>query len=99
MTDDVRRVSALGVDQPVTKISWGTWRDSPNGTHYLVPVDRHVVVERGALMKMIGFILGYWPGYEDALHWDDDMRGENYGFYRAALDARQALTEIGGDDD
>ena len=33
---------------------------------------------------VVGFVLGWWPGYEDAVHWGDDMIKEDHDFYMAA---------------
>ena len=36
------------------------------------------------IRTVVGFVLGWWPGYEDAVEWDDDIDKEDHGFYMAA---------------
>jgi hypothetical protein len=43
-----------------------------------------VPVNREDLGYVLGFVLGWWPGYEDAVHWSDDMKKEAHEFYMAA---------------
>ena len=36
------------------------------------------------IQTVVYFVLGNWPGYEDAVLWGDHMRKVDHGFYMAA---------------
>jgi hypothetical protein len=40
---------------------------------------------------VVSFVIGWWPGYEDAIRWDDDIDEEDHEFYMAAKRIRSAL--------
>ena len=41
--------------------------------------------------RVVGFVLGWWPGYEDAIKWGDEIDEEDHPFYMAAKRIRAAL--------
>ena len=41
-------------------------------------------IVRQDIETVTAFILGYWPGYEDAISWGDDLDASDYDWYVAA---------------
>ena len=43
------------------------------------------------IRTVVGFVLGWWPGYEDAIKWGDEIDEEDHPFYMAAKRIRAAI--------
>ena len=48
-------------------------------------------IVRQDIERVVGFVLGYWPGYEDAISWGDDLNPEDYDWYMAARRLKDVL--------
>lgn len=54
----------------------------------LGPLD---TIVRQDIETVTAFILGYWPGYEDAISWGDDLDASDYDWYVAAQRLKDVL--------
>jgi hypothetical protein len=43
------------------------------------------------IQTVVGFVLGNWPGYEDAVQWGDKVRKVDHSFYMAARRLKRGL--------
>jgi len=50
-------------------------------------------IVRQDIETVISFILGEWPGYEDAISWGDDLDASDYDWYVAAQRLKDLLAE------
>ena len=53
-------------------------------------------IVRQDIETVISFILGEWPGYEDAISWGDDLDASDYDWYVAAQRLKDLLAESEG---
>jgi hypothetical protein len=53
-----------------------------------LPLDSTTLLD---IQTVVGFVLGNWPGYEDAVQWGDKVRKVDHSFYMAARRLKRGL--------